>query len=86
MPFGILCRHGFNFRKNVSKPSLASVFLNRSRTRLFSTNMGALGQHKVDTSERLAKLRELMKKRGVDTFVVPSEDQRVYPTVLVLMV
>jgi len=76
VPFGILCRHG----------SLASVFLNRSRTRLFSMNMGAIGQHKVDTSERLANLRELMKKRGVDAFVVPSEDQRVYPIILVLMV
>ena len=80
VPFGILYRHGCNFR------SLASVFLNRSRTRLFSMNMGAIGQHKVDTSERLAKLRELMKKRGVDAFVVPSEDQRVYPTVLFLMI
>jgi Xaa-Pro aminopeptidase len=38
--------------------------------------MGAVGTHRVDTTERLAKLRELMKKEGVDVVVVPSEDQR----------
>ncbi|TEB29897.1 putative Xaa-Pro aminopeptidase P [Coprinellus micaceus] len=37
--------------------------------------MGAVGTHRVDTTERLAKLRELMKKEGVDVVVVPSEDQ-----------
>ncbi|KAJ2936840.1 hypothetical protein H1R20_g241, partial [Candolleomyces eurysporus] len=37
--------------------------------------MGAQGTHRVNTTERLAKLRELMKKEGVDVWVVPSEDQ-----------
>jgi Xaa-Pro aminopeptidase len=34
--------------------------------------------HTVNTTERLAKLRELMKKEeyNVEAFVVPSEDQR----------
>ncbi|KAF8156834.1 Creatinase/aminopeptidase [Crassisporium funariophilum] len=41
------------------------------------TTMGAAGQHTVHTTDRLAKLRELMKKKDVDVqaFVVPSEDQ-----------
>jgi len=44
--------------------------------RVFSTKMGALGQHTVNTTERLAHLRELMKQKDVGAFVVPSEDQR----------
>jgi hypothetical protein len=38
--------------------------------------MGADGVHTVNTTERLAKLRELMKQHSVQAFVVPSEDQR----------
>ena len=38
--------------------------------------MGALGQHTVHTTKRLARLRELMKQKDVGAFVVPSEDQR----------
>ncbi|KIM42178.1 hypothetical protein M413DRAFT_26983 [Hebeloma cylindrosporum] len=37
--------------------------------------MGAAGQHTVHTTERLARLRELMQQKGVGAFVVPSEDQ-----------
>jgi len=39
--------------------------------------MGAAGQHTVNTTERLSKLRELMKKKEADVqaFVIPSEDQ-----------
>lgn len=44
----------------------------------FIFNMGAIGQHTVHTTERLAKLRELMTQHGVAAFVVPSEDQRMY--------
>ena len=40
--------------------------------------MGAVGTQRVDTTERLAKLRELLKKEGVDALVVPSEDQRAF--------
>lgn len=46
------------------------------KPRPFSSKMGAVGQHKVQTTERLAKLRGLMKEKGLDAFVVPSEDQR----------
>lgn len=40
--------------------------------------MGALAIHKVNTTERLAYLRALMKKEDVNVqaYVVPSEDQR----------
>ncbi|KIM69481.1 hypothetical protein SCLCIDRAFT_1207910 [Scleroderma citrinum Foug A] len=39
--------------------------------------MGAIGRHTVNTSERLASLRELMRKPEFDvkTIVVPSEDE-----------
>jgi len=42
--------------------------------------MGAIATGTVDTTERLAKLRELLKKpeNNVKAFVVPSEDQRMY--------
>jgi len=40
--------------------------------------MGAIGTQMVDTTARVAALRELMAKQenNVDAFVVPSEDQR----------
>jgi hypothetical protein len=40
--------------------------------------MGAVGRHTVNTTERLAALRELMARseHDVGAFVVPSEDQR----------
>ncbi|KAH6887859.1 putative Xaa-Pro aminopeptidase P [Coprinopsis sp. MPI-PUGE-AT-0042] len=37
--------------------------------------MGAVATQTVNTTERLAALRELMKKENVDVWVVPSEDQ-----------
>ena len=38
--------------------------------------MGAVGTQTVDTTERLAALRNLMAERNIDAYVVPSEDQR----------
>lgn len=40
--------------------------------------MGAIKTRTVNTTERLAKLRELLKKpeNNVKAFIVPSEDQR----------
>jgi len=37
---------------------------------------------KIDTTERLTKLRELMKKKDVDAYIIPSEDahQSEYPS------
>lgn len=42
-----------------------------------TTIMGGIGTRTVDTTERLAKLRDLLKKpeNNVKAFVVPSEDQ-----------
>lgn len=40
--------------------------------------MGAVGTARVDTSERLVRLRALMQQQDVNVgaFVVPSEDER----------
>jgi Xaa-Pro aminopeptidase len=38
--------------------------------------MGAVGTQTVNTTERLAALRNLMAERNIDAYVVPSEDQR----------
>lgn len=37
--------------------------------------MGAVGTQTVNTTERLAALRNLMAERNIDAYVVPSEDQ-----------
>ena len=39
--------------------------------------MGAKATHKVDTTQRLADLRQLLQKHQLQAFVVPTEDQRV---------
>lgn len=46
----------------------------------YSRNMGTAAAQTVDTSNRIAKLRELMneKDNSVKAFIVPSEDQREY--------
>ena len=36
------------------------------------------GTHRVDTTTRLADLRELMLKHNVQAYVVPSQDQRAF--------
>ena len=41
--------------------------------------MGAVGTQTVNTTERLAALRGLMRERQLDAYVVPSEDQRAPP-------
>lgn len=40
--------------------------------------MGLPGAQTVDTSVRLDALRKLMAEKPVSTYVVPSEDQRMY--------
>jgi Xaa-Pro aminopeptidase len=49
--------------------------------------MGAAGAQTVDTSKRLAALRELMNhtENSVQAFVVPSEDQRKLFTYILLV-
>uniref|UniRef100_A0A8H7XM06 Xaa-Pro aminopeptidase P n=1 Tax=Psilocybe cubensis TaxID=181762 RepID=A0A8H7XM06_PSICU len=55
-------------------PSLLLRTLSTTRT---TADMGAAGQHTVNTTERLTKLRELMQKQDIDVqaVVIPSEDQ-----------
>ena len=57
---------------------LAQVWLRIPRPFQQLSTMGAMGKHKVHTTEHLARLRALMKKEdiNVQAFVVPSEDQR----------
>jgi hypothetical protein len=38
--------------------------------------MGAVGTQPTNTTERLAALRTLMAEHNIDTYIVPSEDQR----------
>jgi Xaa-Pro aminopeptidase len=46
--------------------------------------MGAIGTGRVNTSERLARLRALMQQQDVNVgaVVVPSEDEREYDSFL----
>jgi hypothetical protein len=66
-------------RIQISRPRSAPSLL-RSHARPLSSTaaMGAAGQQTVHTTERLARLRELMKSKdvGVQAVVVPSEDER----------
>jgi hypothetical protein len=50
----------------------------RPFTSTLSLTMGAVGKHRVDTTERIAALRKVMaqKEHAVDALVIPSEDQR----------
>ena len=41
------------------------------------STMDAKGTHTVDTTQRLADLRQLLQKHQLQAFVVPTEDQRV---------
>ena len=51
----------------------------------FSTMTTAANAHTVDTSQRLSKLRELMKLKynSVNAVVIPSEDQRKWDLVFI---
>lgn len=59
---------------------LLSTTCIRRKFTIPASTMGAVGRHTVNTTERLAALRELMarKENAVEAFVVPSEDQREY--------
>ncbi|KAG2741334.1 Creatinase/aminopeptidase [Suillus brevipes Sb2] len=56
---------------------LTPAFAQTVRFSSGTTTMGVIGTRTVDTTERLAKLRELLKKpeNNVKAFFVPSEDQ-----------
>ncbi|KAF8970449.1 Creatinase/aminopeptidase [Flammula alnicola] len=66
----------FRIPQKVSWPAPSSLLLQR-RTLSSIATMGAAGQHTVNTTGRLTRLRELMKSKdvGIQAFVVPSEDQ-----------
>lgn len=38
--------------------------------------MGTIGTQTVNTTDRLTALRKLMAEHSIDTYIVPSEDQR----------
>lgn len=40
----------------------------------FTSSLQAAEMDRVDTSKRLAELRDLMKKHNLDVYIVPSED------------
>ena len=69
------CRFHVHIRRYLS--SRATSVTNLHRPRFFSS-MGAIGTAKVDTTERLSRLRALMQQQNtnVGAVVVPSEDER----------
>ncbi|KAF9566554.1 Creatinase/aminopeptidase [Agrocybe pediades] len=67
---------------SLSSQALSATTITRATRTITTLNtnasdMGAAGTHTVHTGDRLARLRELMRKDeiGVQAFVVPSEDQ-----------
>ncbi|KAI9568021.1 Creatinase/aminopeptidase [Boletus coccyginus] len=69
-----------HFHRYLSRATLTAPTISKYHgPRLFSSlaSMGAAGTARVDTSERLTRLRALMKQQdvNVDAFVVPSEDE-----------
>ncbi|KZP17479.1 putative Xaa-Pro aminopeptidase P [Athelia psychrophila] len=81
-----MCQSAIWFRKSSSMRNGASALLSLLRSspspqnslfQRYSRNMGTAAAQTVDTSNRIAKLRELMneKDNSVKAFIVPSEDQ-----------
>lgn len=73
----MLIRDGFRLGSRLASPS-SFAFSLRTRLRISLFTMGAIGTQTVNTSKRLAALRELMSQPNynVNAMVVPSEDQR----------
>ncbi|KAH9015896.1 putative Xaa-Pro aminopeptidase P [Lactarius hengduanensis] len=61
------------FRPRLTRPT--HIPRSRPYSSLSVSTMGAVGTQTVDTTERLAALRNLMAGRNIDAYVVPSEDQ-----------
>ena len=61
---------------NVLNPGLCYAHFGSSPKRSFGSSsiLQALDMSKVDTSQRLKSLRELMKEHKLDLYIVPSED------------
>ena len=69
----------FGISQKVPRLSSSSLRHQQRRNISHTAPMGAAGQHTVPTTERLTRLRELMRAKdiAVGAVVVPSEDQRV---------
>ena len=70
----LINRLAYNFK--LKKPQQTTIYTSTS-LRSFSTTSSlysSIEMETVDTSKRLARLRELMKEHKVDVYVVPSED------------
>ncbi|KAF8267982.1 Creatinase/aminopeptidase [Lactarius quietus] len=59
----------------IFRPRLTRPIPRSPPYRSLSATMGAVGTQTVDTTERLAALRNLMAERNIDAYVVPTEDQ-----------
>lgn len=68
LPRSLLCRHA------TAAVYAARTSLTTSRAFHASAALRAIDMSKVNTTERLAELRKLMKERKVDIYMVPSED------------
>lgn len=64
------------FRRHPGPSALPSIKAHTSSVRSFSftSSFRSLEMETVDTSKRLAQLRELMQQHKVDVYIVPSED------------
>lgn len=73
------CRFHVHLHRYLSRATPAALITPKyHRPRSSLASMGAIGTGRVDTSERLARLRALMQRQDVNVgaFVVPSEDER----------
>ncbi|KAL0957997.1 hypothetical protein HGRIS_000173 [Hohenbuehelia grisea] len=68
----VAIRNVFKIRPSIR---LGRYLATNPQQRSTSSTMGGAGAHTVDTTKRLAALRELLSQKKVDAFVVPSEDQ-----------
>lgn len=59
------------FRQPAQQPRPTSASI---RSFSISSRLRTVEMETVDTSERLSKLRELMKEHKLDVYIVPSED------------
>jgi hypothetical protein len=77
--------HCLNYQRRLALRALSTSTTTSNHNCLDTSeeDMGASGTQRVNTTERLSKLRELMKREGVDVWVVPSEDQRTSQDLLI---
>ena len=64
------------FQLRLPKRLARPLCLPRSHSCRVLSTMGTIGAQTVNTTDRLVALRKLMTEHNIDTYVVPSEDQR----------